>query len=308
MRVIITGGTGFIGSHLTDSLSADGHEVILLSRSPNKYRADVKPNVQLVEWDAMTGAGWDHLITADSAIVNLAGEPLDGHGFFPSRWTSERRRMIRESRVNAGRAIVSAVENASALPHVLIQQSAVGYYGYDREATFNEEAPPADDFASQVLVEWEATTAPLEAMGVRRPITRTGLLMHPTSGVMPRLLLPFRLFAGGPMGSGRQWYSWIHIADEVGAIRFLMDTEGLTGPFNLTAPHPVRNKEFAKTIGKVMKRPSLIPVPGPALRLAFGKVADLALEGQRAIPERLMQSGYNFRFAHLEPALRDLLA
>lgn len=296
-----------MGSHLTDSLLADGHEVIILSRSPSKYRSDVKPGVQLVEWDAKTGAGWDHLITADTAIVNLAGEPLDGNGFFPRRWTTERRRIIRESRINTGKAIISAVEHASALPRVLIQQSAVGYYGYDREAVFTEDDPPASDFASQVLVEWEATTEPLEAMGVRRPVTRTGLLMHPESGVMPRLLLPFKLFAGGPMGSGKQWYSWIHIADEIGALRFLMETDGLTGPFNLTAPNPVRNKEFAQTLGKVMKRPSIMPVPGPALRLAFGKVADLALEGQRVIPERLLKAGYNFRFEHLESALLDLL-
>ena len=307
MQVIITGGTGFIGGHLARSLSADGHEVIVLTRNPDKHVGDLPQSIRLAKWDARTGSDWDQLITADTVIVNLAGEPIEGVGFIPARWTSERRRRILESRVNAGKAVVSAVENAPAKPQALLQASAVGYYGFHEDEIITEDSPPGSDFLADVCVQWEQSSSLVESMGVRRAVLRTGLPLDPKDGVMPRLVLPFRLFAGGPLGSGNQWYSWIHIADEVGAIRYLMNGAALSGPFNLTSPNPAKNKDLAKTLGRVLQRPSFLPVPGFALRLVFGDVIDLALKGQRVIPERLLKVGYTFKFPELEAALHDLL-
>jgi uncharacterized protein len=308
MRAIIAGGTGFIGSHLAKSLTASGDEVIVLSRNPGKHQGVLPQGVKVAEWDAQTGKNWSHWIDADTVIVNLAGEPIDGTGFIPSRWTAERRRRILNSRLNAGQAMIDAIESATAKPRALVQSSAVGYYGYHGDEVVTEDTPPGDDFVAQVAVQWEASTARAEEMGIRRPVIRTGLVLDPKDGVMPRLTLPFQLFAGGPMGSGKQWYSWIHITDEVDAIRFVMMEEGTNGPFNLTAPNPLPNKEFAKIMGHVMGRPSFLPVPALPMRAAMGEVADLALRGQRVIPERLLKSGYDFKFPQLEVALRDLLS
>ena len=307
MRIIIAGGTGFIGSNLAKTLAASGHEVIVLSRNPARHQGVLPDSIKVVEWDAKTGRGWSQFINTDTVIVNLTGEPIDGTGFIPSRWTAERRSRILNSRLQAGQAMINAIENASAKPRALIQSSAIGYYGYHADEVLTEDAPPGEDFVAQVAVQWEASTATVEEMGVRRPVIRTGLVLDPKDGVMPRLTLPFQLFAGGPMGSGKQWYSWIHIADEVGAIQFLIQEEGTSGPFNLTAPNPLPNKEFAKTMGGVMGRPSFLPVPGLPMRAAMGEVADLALRGQRVIPERLLKSGYDFKFPQLDGALRDLL-
>jgi uncharacterized protein len=307
MRVIVTGGTGFIGSNLAKSLAASGDEVLILSRNPAKHQGVLPAPIKVIEWDAQTGKGWSQHINADTTIVNLTGEPIDGTGFIPSRWTAERRSRILNSRLKAGQAMIDAIESASAKPRALIQSSAVGYYGYHADEVLTEDAPPGDDFVAQVAVQWEASTIKVEEIGIRRPVIRTGLALDPKDGVMPRLMLPFHLFAGGPMGSGKQWYSWIHIADEVGAIRFLIHEEGTNGPFNMTAPNPVINKEFARILGAMMGRPSFLPVPPLPMRAAMGEVADLALKGQRVIPDRLLKSGYDFKFPQLVGALRDLL-
>jgi hypothetical protein len=261
-----------------------------------------------VGWDARTPEGWGHLADGARAIVNLAGASIAGEGFLPSRWTDESRRVIRESRLNSSRAVVEAVAQAEEKPRVLIQASGVGYYGYHGDNVLTEEAGPGDDWAARFTAEeWEPSTAPVEGMGVRRAIVRTGMVLDTEEGALPRLLLPFRLFVGGPMGSGKQWYSWIHLRDEVRALRFLIESEEASGAFNLTAPNPVRNGEMAKLIGKVMGRPSFIPVPGFALRLAFGEVAEVVLRGQRAVPQRLLDLGFTFDFPEAEAALQDLL-
>lgn len=301
MRVLITGGTGFIGQALARSLLADGYEVIALSRRPERARG-LPPGVRVVPWDARTAEGWGPLAEGAAAIVNLAGESIAG-----GPWTAERKRRIRDSRVNAGRAVVAAVQAATARPGVVIQASAVGYYGPLGDEEVTEETPPGDDFLARVAVEWEASTAPVEALGVRRVIIRTGLPLSREGGVFPFFLLPFRFFVGGPLGSGRQWLPWIHIADEIGAIRFLMENEQAHGPFNLSAPNPVTNAEFSRALGRVMGRPGVMRVPAFALRLALGELSALMLSGQRQIPRRLLDMGYRFRFPELETALRDLL-
>lgn len=301
MRVIITGGTGFIGRALARSLLANGHEVIALSRRPEQARG-LPPGVRVVRWDAHTAEGWGPLVEDAAAIVNLAGESIAG-----GPWTAERKRRIHDSRVNAGRAVVAAVQAAGRKPGVVIQASAVGYYGPHGDEEVTEDTPPGEDFLARVAVAWEASTAPVEALGVRRVIIRTGLPLSREGGVFPFFLLPFKFFVGGPLGDGRQWLPWIHLADEIGAIRFLMENEQAQGPFNLSAPNPVTNAEFSRILGRVMRRPSFLRVPAFALRLVLGELSTLMLSGQRQVPHRLVEMGYHFRFPELEVALRDLL-
>jgi len=301
MRTIITGGTGLIGRALAANLAADGHQVILLSRDPGRT-TDLPTGVTAERWDARTAAGWGHLADGAHAIVNLAGENI-GAG----RWTAERKRRIRDSRINAGQAVVQAVQAAQNKPDLVIQSSAVGIYGPRGDEEVSEQASPGTDFLSQIAVEWEASTAPVDQLGVRRPIVRSGVVFSNQAMAFQRMVLPFKLFVGGPIGGGRQWLPWVHIADEVGAIRFLMAHPEATGPFNLTAPETVTNAGFGRTLGKVLGRPSFMPVPGFAMRLALGEMSTVLLDGQRAVPQRLSDLGFTFRYPKLEDALRDLL-
>jgi uncharacterized protein (TIGR01777 family) len=308
MRVIIAGGTGLIGRALAASLAGDGHEVFVLSRAPERA-AGLPGGVRVEQWDGRSARGWDALADGADAVVNLAGASIGGEGFFPSRWTAARKRAIRESRLDAGQAVVQAVERASQKPGVVVQSSAVGYYGPDHgDALLDDSAAPAGDFLGGVAVEWEASTAAVERAGVRRAIVRSGVVLSAEDGALPRLLLPFKLFAGGPFGSGRQWVSWIHLADEVRAIRFVIENQAASGPFNLSAPNPVTNADLGRAIGRVMRRPYFVPVPGFAMRAAFGEVASVVLDGQRVVPHRLQALGFEFRFTDAEAALRDLLS
>lgn len=300
-RVIITGGTGLIGRRLAADLVEGGYEVIVLSRNPGRA-TNLPAGVQAVAWDARTAVGWGELAEGAAAIVNLAGENIG-----ESRWSEERKRRILESRLNAGAAVVEAVKAAGTKPRVVIQSSAVGYYGPRGDEVVTEETPPGDDFLANVCKQWEASTAAVETMGVRRAVIRTGVVLSTEAGALPRLLLPFRLFAGGRLGSGRQWWPWIHIADEVRAIRFLIETETAQGPFNLCAPNPLTNAEFGRVLGRVMGRPAVLPAPAFAIRLVFGEMATVVLDGQRVVPHRLQEMGFDFLFPEAEAALRNLL-
>jgi len=310
MRVIITGGTGLIGRALTTSLVADGHDVIVLSRTPEKA-TDLPPGARAVKWDGRTAEGWGELAEGAGAIVNLAGESIGGENMlalFTKRWTPERLQLIRDSRVQAGNAVSQAIEGARQKPKTLIQSSAVGYYGLRGDDEITEDTPAGDDPLARICVAWEATTAGVEKMGVRRAVIRTGgVVMSTQGGALPFVLLPFRLFVGGPLGSGRQWFSWIHIADEVRAIRFLMDSAEAQGAFNLCAPNPLTNAALARVIGKVMRRPSFLPMPAFAMQLLLGEKSVIVLDGQRQLPKRLLELGFEFRFPTAEAALRDLL-
>jgi uncharacterized protein (TIGR01777 family) len=307
MRTIITGGTGLIGRALAESLVADGHTVVVLSRFPERATG-LPTRVQVEGWDGATANGWLHVADGADAIVNLAGANLAGEHFLPSRWTEARKRLIRESRVNTGRAVVDAVKRMSQKPGVVIQASGVGYYGFHGDEELGEDAPAGDDFGARLAAEeWEPSTEPVEELGVRRVIIRTGAVLDANEGALPRLMLPFRLFVGGYWGSGKQWLSWIHPEDEVRAIRFLMEDEEARGAFNLTAPGAVTNAGLGKALGKVMRRPYWFPIPGFALRWTFGEVTTVLLKGQRAVPERLLALGFAFRFPDVTSALRDLL-
>lgn len=306
MRVVISGGGGLIGRALSAELLGAGHDVVILSRTPQ--RVDALPKgVRAVAWDGKTAQGWAHVVDGAGAVVNLAGENIAGEGFFPARWTEERKRRILSSRLSSGKAIVQAIEAAQQKPGVLLQASAIGYYGPLGDQPVDESSPAGSDFMARVCQEWEDSTGAVEAIGVRRVVLRTGVVLSMQGGAFTRLLMPFKFFAGGPMGNGRQYLSWIHMADQVAAMRFLIEHAEAQGVYNLTAPEPVSNAAFVRSLGKVMGRPSFLPVPGFALRMLFGEVATVVLDGQCVLPQRLQQLGYAFQFAQAEAAIRDLL-
>lgn len=308
MRIVITGGSGLIGRALVKHLTADGHEVVILSRSPGNA-INLPEGAEAVYWDAETTEGWGHLVDGAGAVINLAGESVGGSGLLDVRWTPARRRRILESRLNAGRAVTEAIKAAEHKPAVLIQSSAVGYYGtHADDRVIEEDAPAGKDFLARVVIDWEASTKAVEKLGVRRVVLRTGVVLSTRGGALPRQMLPFRFFAGGPLGSGDQWFPWIHIADEVAAILFLLENEAAEGVFNLSAPHPVTNTQFSRALGRAMRRPSMIPAPAFAFNLMFGEAAMILLEGQKAVPSRLLDMGFKFTFPVVEPALEDLLA
>jgi hypothetical protein len=304
MKVIITGGTGLIGSALARDLAKDGHEVVALTRDPAKPTPQLPASARRVRWDATSAEGWVQEAKGADAIVHLAGETISPEA---GLWTAERKRRIRQSRVDSTRAVVEAIRQTTQKPGVLIQGSAIGYYGPHGDETIMEGAPPGSDFLGDLAKEWEAASLPVEDMGARRALIRTGIVLSNGGGSLKFMALPFKLFVGGPLGSGRQYWPWIHIDDEVGAIRFLIENAEARGPFNLTAPNPVTNKEFAATTGKVLGRPSLFPAPAFAIKLVLGEMSTLVLDGQRAVPHALQQAGYEFHFPNLEGALRDLL-
>jgi uncharacterized protein len=301
MRVVITGGSGLIGSEVARDLGGAGYEVVILTRDPAKA-GPLPPNTRAVRWDGRTAEGWGGLLDGETGILHLAGDSIAS-----GRWTAEKKRRIRDSRVESGKAVLEAIRQASTKPRVLLQGSAVGYYGPCGDEVVTEHHARGHDFLADVCVAWEASTAEAESLGVRRPLLRTGIVLSKKGGALPKMALPFRVMAGGPLGNGRQWMPWIHIADEVGAIRFLLENEGAFGAFNLTAPNPLRNRDFSRALGKALKRPALAPAPSFALRAVLGEMADMLLEGQRAVPQRLLEAGYAFRYPEALPALRDLL-
>ena len=310
MSVIIAGGAGLIGRALAWELVDSGYEVIVLSRNPQKIQG-LPHAVQVMGWDAQSSAGWGHLADGAEAIVNLAGESIAGDNFLAlilKRWTPERKRLILQSRVLAGNAIVQAIHDAKQKPKVVIQSSAVGYYGSRGNEELTENSPPSSDSIGKICVQWESATAAVETIGVRRAIIRTaGVVMSLEGGAFPFMLLPFRLYMGGPLASGKQWFSWIHYKDQVRAIRFLIEHPSASGAFNLSAPQALTNFELSKALGRVMRRPSFVPVPGFALRILFGEKADLLLGSQRQVPQHLLAMVFKFRFPEIEAALRDLL-
>lgn len=294
MHYLITGGSGFIGQRLTASLLADGHQVSILTRTPEKYR---NRNA------ACRWVGWSDL--ADAAlpvdgVINLAGAAIAD-----KRWSEARKAVLRSSRIELTERLIDTLARNGSRPAVLISGSAVGYYGSElNDLPLNEQAEPQQGFTHALCRDWEnAAKTAADALGARVCLIRTGIVLG-QGGALAKMLPAFRLGLGGPMGHGRQWMSWIHIDDEVAAIRFLLAQQTLTGPFNLTAPGAVNNATFTQTLGAVLKRPTFMRVPAPVLRLLLGEASELLLEGQRVYPEKLLNAGFEFRYSDLEPALR----
>jgi uncharacterized protein len=300
LRILIAGGTGMIGTALTESFLADGHQVWVLTRNPTKAR--LPQGVTGLGWNGRDTLGWGDVVSRMDAVVNLVGEPLSR---WP--WTQTRKQRFWDSRVQGGKAFAMAIQSSNPRPKVLIQASGVNYYGPHGLEPVTEADRPGDDFLAGLCQEWEASTQPVESLGVRRVIIRSAIVLSAKDGILPIMLLPLRLFAGGPLGHGQQGLAWIHLADEVAAIRFLLDSPRASGPYNLTAPVPVSSSQFITMAARVLRRPYWLPAPAFALRLALGEMSTLVLDGLYLRPARLQETGFTFRFTSLEPALRDLL-
>ncbi len=303
MRIVITGGSGFIGRRLVARLLEQGDQVLVLSRRPDQARRLLgeSPNLKLLPYDPYQPQTWATALEGYEGIVNLAGEPLAS-----SRWTEAKKKEIRRSRVETTQALVQALASLDQKPQVMISSSAVGYYGSHSEGEpLTETDPPAKDFLAEVCQAWEAAARSAEELGIRLAIVRTGIVLGPDGGALAQMLAPFQFFIGGTIGSGKQWLSWIHREDWVSLVCFLLQ-QG-SGVFNATAPNPVQMEEFCRTLGQVLGRPSWLSVPELALELLLGEAAQVVLTGQKVIPQAALQMGFTFQYPHLKEALQQIL-
>jgi len=287
VRVLVAGGTGFIGRPLCRALAAEGHSVTTVSRTPGRAVP------RAVGWEDVAAA-----VGASDALINLAGDPIAA-----GRWTDARKQGIRDSRVTATRRLVEAVRSAARRPTVLVNASGVGYYGPHGDESLDEAAPPGTDFLAGVCEAWEREALSAEALGMRVVRLRLGVVLASDGGALARILPPFRTFLGGPVGSGRQWMSWIQREDVIGLVVAALEDQRYRGPINATAPHPVYNRDFAHALGRALNRPSWLFVPAPVLRLALGELADMLLTGQRVLPRAAEALGYRWQHPDLAGAL-----
>jgi hypothetical protein len=299
MKLVISGGTGFIGSEVVSQLARQNHTLMLLSRKPRAQPRGA--NIQWMVWDGGLPGSWQTALDGADGVINLAGEPIAA-----KRWSAARKQALRSSRIDTTRALVSAIARANQKPKFLINASAVGFYGPHSDETLTEESPPGHDFLAQLCAAWEAEANKAKELGLRVALVRTGIVLAKGKGALAKMVPPFKFFAGGRLGSGKQWFPWIHLDDEVGLIKFLIDNEKAVGAFNATAPNPVTMDEFCKTLGKVLNRPSWAPVPVSLLSLMLGEMAEMLLTGQRALPAAALKVGYQFKYQNVLDALASL--
>ncbi|MEX6667238.1 TIGR01777 family oxidoreductase [Pseudomonas sp. W2-17] len=297
MHILLTGGTGLIGRRLCKHWLAQGHQLTVLSRKPDDVARLCGANVRgIAHFDDI---GSQHV----DAVINLAGAPIADRP-----WTRKRKILLWDSRITLTEQLVTWLERREQKPDVLISGSAVGWYGDGGERELDENAQPvSEDFASRLCIAWEETAQRAETLGIRVVLVRTGLVLADEGGMLQRLLPPFKMGMGGPIGNGRQWMPWVHIEDQIALIDFLMNRDEARGPYNACAPSPARNRDFAKTLASVLHRPSFMPMPAVALRVLLGELSILLLGGQRARPDRLEEAGFTFRFTDLRAALENLL-
>ncbi len=305
MRVFVTGGTGLIGSRLMPQLKQREDQAIVLSRRADAA-APFGGDAEVVVGDPTQAGAWQDRAAECDAIVNLAGE-----GIFNKRWSPEFKRILRDSRVKASENCVAAIaknpRRADGSPKVLVNASAIGIYGPHGDEEIDESTPPGNDFLAGVCIDWEKAAKTAAQSGTRVVIARMGVVLDRNGGALKQLITPFKFGMGGPVGSGKQYMAWIHIADVVGLLLHALDTASASGPMNVTAPHPVTNKEFGKALGRALGRPALVWTPGFMLKLGLGEVADVILAGQRVLPRQALAWGYAFRFPQLDAALADIL-
>ncbi|NTW01382.1 MAG: TIGR01777 family protein [Oscillochloris sp.] len=306
-RIILTGATGMIGRRLFIALVMRGYDVVVFTRRPQQARELLPGAADYVRWTPTRSGVWASAIDGAHAVIHLAGAPI-AQGIIGHRWTPAIKADIYDSRVIGTRGIVDAIASASVRPQVLICSSGVGYYGFCDSTPLDESAPPGSDFLARVCVDWEHEAARVQESGVRVVQVRTGLLLDPGAGVLPQIMQPFKLRVGGPVMPGTQYYSWIHPDDLIGIYMLALEDERASGPINAVAPIPQTNRDFSSILGKVMGSLSWMPVPEIGLRVLLGEMADLVVYGQRAVPQKVRDLGYTFKYPRLEPALRDLIA
>ena len=303
MRIVIAGATGLIGRRLTSDLLGNGHEVLALTRTAQRARGLLDHRAEIAEWDTQNLAGWAAHLDGADGVVNLAGESIAA-----GRWTESKKSEMIDSRLRTRSVIQKAIAAANRKPQVTVQASAVGYYGDRGEELLDEDSSGGDGFLANLARRWEGEDQREAQADLRLVTVRIGLVLSADGGILPRLVRPYRLFAGGTLGSGQRWFSWIHIADVAASIRYLIENPDCHGVYNLTSPNSMLMAEFSRLLGRILQRPSWISVPAVLLRMVFGEMADEALlSGQRVAPKRLLAAGYRFLFADPETALRQIL-
>jgi len=300
MKILMTGGTGFVGPNIAGRLAKDGHEITILARSGERNRADT-PGISFAGGDPTQRGPWQEIVREHDAAVNLAGASIF------TRWTAEQKKLIRDSRLTTTRHLVEGIEAKPGNPFTLLSTSAVGYYGFHEDEMLAEGSPPGDDFLARLAVDWEGEALRARDKGARVVITRFGIVIGPKGGAIGQMIPLFKKFVGGPIGNGRQWFSWVHMHDLSEAFAFLLAHPDITGPVNLCAPNPVRNKDLAQALGRVLHRPSLLPAPAFMVRLVLGEFGSVILKGQRALPLRLIESGFVFRYPEIGEALASIV-
>jgi len=299
MKILITGGTGFVGTQLTSRLIQDRHEVTILTRSLKGAKGS-SPEISYLEGDPTKKGPWQEAIKNHDAVINLAGASIF------SKWTEEHKKAIRESRVNTTQNIVEGILSRPEKPFILFSTSAVGYYGFCGDEELVEDSPPGDDFLASIAMEWEGEALKARDKEARVVITRFGIVMGEKGGALSQMIPLFKKYIGGPIGSGKQWFSWVHIKDLAEAFVFLLKHPEISGPVNVCSPNPVRNKDLAKALGKALHKPSFIPAPGFMVKLVLGEFGSVILEGQRVIPRRLLDNGFIFQYADINKALESI--
>jgi uncharacterized protein (TIGR01777 family) len=306
MRVFLTGGTGLIGTRIICKLMERGDEIVLLTRRYGAARQAFGPTVTLIEGDPMTAGPWMDAVQACDGVINLAGENL-----FNRRWRPAFKALMRDSRLRSTENVVQALARQPSTglgkPKVLVNASAIGIYGPHGDETLTEESPPGNDYLASLCVDWEKTALTAGNYGVRVCLVRIGIVLDRQGGALAKLLLPFKLCVGGPVGNGKQWMSWIHHDDLAGLFLFGLDHTDAHGPLNGTAPNPVTNKQFSKALGRALHRPALLPTPAFMLRVVLGEVADVVAKGQRVVPQRAQSLGYQFQYSDIDAALRQIV-
>ena len=307
MRIVVAGGTGFLGSPLTETYAEEGHDVRVLTRAlrPGESRHESGtgvPGISRVGWspDGQPGP-WANVLAGADAVINLAGASIGG-----KRWTPSRKAELRDSRILATRSLVRTINDVETPPRVFISSSGVNYYGRSGDDPRTEVSPPGQDFLAQLCEDWEAEAHKVQREDVRIAVVRSGVVFERSGGALAEMMTPFRFFAGGPLGSGRQFMSWIHRLDWIEMVRWIVETPAAAGPINATAPHPVTNRQFARALGRALRRPAFVPAPAIALKLVLGEFADYIVTGQRVIPERALALGYHFRYPEIEIAFRGI--
>ena len=302
MHIVVTGGTGFIGRPLCASLVQEGHQVTLLTRRKEEAQRLFGSAVAAIEWNGSETGAWEQSLEVADAVINLAGAPIAD-----ARWTDARKRLLTASRVLTTRLLVAAMSRRSSKPRLLINASGIGYYGACDDHMLDEGAARGQGFLADLCLAWEAEALRAAEFGVRVVMLRTGMVLEQDGGALPKMLLPFRLFAGGPILPGTQWVSWIHRRDHIGLIQWLLTAPTISGPVNAVAPEAVRMSRFCEVLGQTLHRPSWLPVPGFALHLALGELGTLMTTGQRVHPAKALSGDYVFHYPTLEPALRAIL-
>lgn len=301
MKIAVTGATGFIGLALVQRLIAENEQVLVLTRHPDKAKRIWPSGVEIVGYSVTTGGPWQDQIAGCDGVVNLAGAPIA-----EERWTAERKQILRQSRILGTQKLVEAIGAVDPKPQVLVNTSAIGYYGTSETAEFDETSPAGNDFLAQLCVEWEQSAQAVSQYGVRCAILRFGIVVG-NGGAVAKMIPPFKMFAGGPIGSGQQWFSWIDINDLVALICFALRQPQMQGTFNATAPNPVRMNDLASTLGSILNRPNWLPVPSFVLDALLGDGAKVVLEGQKVIPQKTLEAGFEFKSPTLKAALEKLL-